>query len=141
MKVIDASMALAWLFPRQDPTEAALADRALDELDYEEFVVPPLWYGEVANAILRGERKGIVTLSQSAAFLAELDSADIGAEIEPSKLRMPVVLALARSHGLTAYDATYLELALRRGLVLATFDQKLAAAMRQSGGRVFGDKP
>ena len=49
MKVLDASMALAWLFPRQDPAEAALADQALDELDYEEFAVPAIWYGEVAN--------------------------------------------------------------------------------------------
>jgi predicted nucleic acid-binding protein len=48
-------------------------------------------------------------------------------------------LALARAHRLTAYDATYLELALRRGAPLATFDQKLAEAARKAGGRVFGD--
>lgn len=139
MKVLDASMALAWLFPRQDPAEAALADQALDELDYEEFAVPAIWYGEVGNAILRGERKGLVTLSQTAAFLAELDSADIQTEIDSPKLRLPVVLALARNYGLTAYDATYLELALRRGAPLATFDLRLAGAVHQAGGQVFGD--
>ncbi|MCO6441660.1 MAG: type II toxin-antitoxin system VapC family toxin [Nitrococcus mobilis] len=54
-------------------------------------------------------------------------------------MRCDLVLALAREHGLTAYDATYLELALRVGAVLATFDGKLADAMRRAGGTVFGD--
>ena len=141
MRVLDASMALAWLFPRKDAAEVALAEQALDELDYEEFLVPSIWYGEVANAILRGERKGLVTASQTAAFLAELDLADIETEADSPKLRQSVVLALARVHSLTAYDATYLELALRRGAPLATFDQKLAEATREAGGRVFGDRP
>lgn len=139
MRVLDASMALAWLFPRLDPAEAALAERALDELDYEEILVPTIWYAEVANAILRGERKGLVTAAQSAAFLAELDSADIDTEMEAPRLRQGVVLALARSHGLTAYDAIYLELALRRAVPLATFDLHLANAVRKAGGVVFGD--
>jgi len=139
VKVLDASMALAWLFPRADAGEAALADRALDELDSEEFLVPPIWYAEVANAILRGERKGLVTPAQTTAFLAELDSAEIETEPDSPRLRQSVVLALARSHGLTAYDASYLELAMRRGAALATFDQKLAEAARAAGVRVFGD--
>jgi predicted nucleic acid-binding protein len=141
MKVLDASMALAWLFPRTDPSEYALADKALDEVNDEEFLVPAIWYGEVSNAILRGERKGLITFSQSASFLAELALADIETDSDPPKLRQPAVLALARTYTLTAYDATYLELALRTGAVLETFDQKLAEAMRQAGGRVFGDRP
>ncbi|MFZ0337737.1 MAG: type II toxin-antitoxin system VapC family toxin [Terracidiphilus sp.] len=141
MKVLDASMALAWLFPRQDPAEAALADQALDELDYEEFAVPSIWYGEVANVLLRGERKGLTTLSQTTAFLGELDLADIETENDSPRLRQSAVMALARSYGLTAYDAMYLELALRRGAPLATFDSQLADATRKAGGRVFGDKP
>lgn len=57
MKVLDASMALAWIFPRQDPAEATLAEQSLDELDHEEFAVPSIWYVEVANALLRGEQR------------------------------------------------------------------------------------
>ena len=139
MTVLDASMTLAWLFPRLDPAEAALADRAMDELDREAFAVPAIWYGEVANGILRGERKGLVTPSQSARFLAELDLADIETEPDSPKRRQTVVLALARNYSLTAYDAMYLELALRRDAPLATFDRQLADAARKAGGRVFGD--
>ena len=50
-------------------------------------------------------------------------------------------LTLARAYGLTAYDATYLELALRTRRTLATFDRQLAEATRKAGGRVFGDRP
>lgn len=139
MKVLDASMALAWLFPRQNPAEAEFADRALDELDSETFLVPAIWYGELANAILRGERKGLVTATQTAAFLAELDQAEIETDSDSPRLRQSVVLSLARSHRLTAYDATYLELALRTGATLATFDRQLAEAARLAGVRVFGD--
>ena len=49
------------------------------------------------------------------------------------------VLTLARAHELTGYDATYLELVLRTGGMLATFDRQLAEAVRKAGGRVFGD--
>lgn len=139
MKVLDASMTLAWIFPRHDPAEASLAEQALDELDHEDFAVPAIWYGEVANALLRGERKGLITHSQTAAFLAELDLADIETETDSPRLRQSVVMALARSYSLTAYDAMYLELALRRGAPLATFDSQLADATRKAGGRVYGD--
>lgn len=81
------------------------------------------------------------TFSHTAAFLAELELTDIEMETDSPRLRQSVVMALARSHGLTAYDAMYLELALRRNAPLATFDQQLAEATRKTGGRVFGDRP
>lgn len=132
-------MTLAWLFPRHDPTEAKLAELALDELDNEEFVVPALWYCEVANAILRGERMGMIAAAQAIAFLGQLDAADIAVDPDSPKNRQSSVLAMARTYGLTAYDATYLELALRMGVSLATFDRQLAEAVRKAGGQVFGD--
>jgi predicted nucleic acid-binding protein len=139
--VLDASMTLAWLFPRLDPAEASLADQALDKLDNEEFIVPAIWYGEVANGLLRGERKGLITVSQATAFLADLDIADIETEDESPKYRQSFVLTLARIYSLSAYDAMYMELALRRGEPLATFDRQLAEATRKAGGQVFGDRP
>lgn len=132
-------MALAWLFPRKDAGEVALAEQVLDELDAEEFFVPAIWYSELGNAILRGERAGMVTLAQTAAFLAELDLAEIEIDADSPRQRQSVVLALARAHRLTAYDATYLELALRKGVPIATFDTQLAEAARAAGVRVFGD--
>jgi predicted nucleic acid-binding protein len=57
----------------------------------------------------------------------------------PPSATQAASLSLARAYKLTAYDAVYLELVLRTGRELATFDPKLAEAARASGGRVFGD--
>jgi predicted nucleic acid-binding protein len=132
-------MALAWKFKRVDPAEILLAEQALGELDNVQAVVPAIWYAEVANGVLRGERQGAIQPAQAAYFLNEMAQADIVIDEESLRTRQATVVAMARSYGLTAYDATYLELAMRQGAVLATFDQKLAAATRAAGGRVFGD--
>ena len=137
--VLDASMALAWLFTRADPAEAALADQALRDLPSTSWVVPAVWYAEVANGLLRGERAGLIQPPQTGFFLDRISLAHIETEQESPRTHQVSLLALARANRLTAYDATYLELALRRGVQLATFDQKLAGALRKAGGRVFGD--
>jgi predicted nucleic acid-binding protein len=137
--VLDASMTLAWQFKRVDPAEILLAEEALAELSLTQAFVPAIWYAEVANSLLRGERQGVIPATQTAFFLNELSQAEIETDTESPRSRQARVLALARTHRLTAYDATYLELAMRRAATLATFDGKLAAAARAAGVRVFGD--
>jgi predicted nucleic acid-binding protein len=137
--VLDASMTLAWQFKRVDPAEILLAEKALMQLAIEPAVVPALWFVEVANGILRGERQGAIPATQTACFLNELAQVGILADDVSPRARQASVVDLARTYALTAYDATYLELALRRSAVLATFDRKLAAAARSAGVRVFGD--
>ena len=132
-------MALAWQFKRVDPAEALLAVRALQELDSAQACVPAIWYTEVASGVLRGERQGAIRPDQSAYYLNELAQADIVTDEQSPRARQSAVLALARTYGLTAYDAAYLELSLRSGNELATFDRQLAEAVRKAGGRVFGD--
>ena len=137
--VLDASMALAWQFKRVDPAEAIVAEQALDQLSSVQATVPAIWYSEVASGVLRAERQGVILPDQSAYYLTELAQADIVLDEQSPHARQSAVLSLARTYGLTAYDATYLELALRTGRELATFDRQLALAVRKAGGRVFGD--
>jgi predicted nucleic acid-binding protein len=136
--VVDASMALAWLFERQKADEIECADRALQTLVDADASVPSLWHTEIANALLVGERRKVVTESQVFEYLAKLSALPIATDSETPLSRRDVVMALAREHKLTAYDATYLDLALRTNAVLATFDIQLADAMRRAGGIVFG---
>ncbi|MBB1630438.1 type II toxin-antitoxin system VapC family toxin [Cupriavidus sp. UME77] len=135
--VLDASMALAWLFERADQIQAECADKVLSALTSNEVVVPPLWHVETANALLVAERRKIVTEAQVADFVSKLGSLPITTDSAAPAERREVVMALAREHRLTAYDATYLDLALRNGAALATFDGALASAMRNAGGVVF----
>jgi predicted nucleic acid-binding protein len=137
--VLDASMALAWLIVRADGTEAALANRAFGEVSANGAEVPALWYAEVANTLLVFERAKRLTEQDSVSYLADLGLLAIAQDDLPCAPMQARVLDLGRRHGLTAYDAAYLELAMRRAGVLATFDRKLAGAARAAGVRVFGD--
>jgi predicted nucleic acid-binding protein len=138
--VLDASVALAWFLTRNDPNEAGLAQHALQVTMTQGALVPHLWYPEVANALVLAERHRASTSQASSGFLADLDSLPITLDLNLPHLTQNKVVALARNHQLTAYDAIYLELALRKGAPLATFNRKLAEACRKAGGQVFGDQ-
>jgi len=135
--VVDASFALAWLFARQDESEAAHAERGLAMLARTDALVPALWHLEIANALVVGERRGLVAQAKTAEFLANLDGLPIATDSADPANRREAVLAMARQHELTAYDAAYLELALRQHAVLASFDHALVAAAHRAGSAVF----
>jgi predicted nucleic acid-binding protein len=137
--VLDASMALAWLIERADPAEATLARKAFNKVSASGAQVPALWYAEVANTLLVFERAKRLKEQASLSYLADLALLTITQDDLSPASRQPRVLDLGRMHNLSAYDATYLELAMRRATILATFDRKLAAAARTAGVRVFGD--
>ncbi|MGH9598749.1 MAG: type II toxin-antitoxin system VapC family toxin [Terracidiphilus sp.] len=137
--VLDASMALAWLIKRKDPVEAQLAVEGLDIVRASGAEVPALWFPEIANALLVAERQRVVTAQDSASYLDGLSNWEIVQDEAPPALFLNEVLSLSRTYKLTAYDATYLELAMRNSVALATFDRPLATASRAAGVRVFGD--
>ena len=97
----------------------------------EEAVVPALWQLEVANVLLVAERRGRITEAQATRFLDLLGSLPI--RIEQFGGDPMAILAAARRHGLSAYDAAYLILAERLALPLATVDEQLRAACRSAG--------
>jgi predicted nucleic acid-binding protein len=135
--VLDASIALAWLFEREQAAEIKRAEKALLALSEAETLVPSLWHTEVVNALLTGERRKVVTEARVIDYLNRLTGLPIVTDDSLPASHRDTVMALAREYKLTAYDATYLELALREDAVLATFDMKLAAAMQQAGGKLF----
>ncbi|NNM58280.1 MAG: type II toxin-antitoxin system VapC family toxin [Legionellales bacterium] len=137
--VLDASMALAWIFERKLATEIKTADEALLMLAQEETEtwVPPLWFIETSNALLVAERRHVIKEAQVIDYLSRLSELSIMSDEISIATQRNSVMALAREYGLTAYDATYLELALRKNAILATFDVQLANAMQSAGGVVF----
>ena len=136
--VLDASMALAWIFERAAVEEAALANHLLDIFLDHEVWVPRLWYTEVGNALLVAERREVITSARTHNFLERLTRLPVKTDERSGLSRQETVLQLAREHQLSAYDATYLELTLRLQATLATFDRKLALATKQAGSSTFG---
>jgi predicted nucleic acid-binding protein len=137
--VLDASIALAWLMARPDKADAVLADRAFDKVAAYGAVVPAFWFAEVANTLLVLERAQKLTDQDVSGYLADLSLLAFAQDEVGGGARQVRVVDLGRIHDLSAYQATYLELAMRRATVLATFDKKLADAARAAGVRVFGD--
>jgi predicted nucleic acid-binding protein len=131
--VLDASMALSWIFEREAPAEAEQSQRLLDACGAEAWVVPTLWHLEVANALGLAERRGLITPELSRMFLERLDALPIETDPEQLSGRRDGRLALARRHGISVYDATYLELCLRLGASLATHERCLIDAAQAAG--------
>ncbi len=130
--VIDASVVVAWAFEEKHE----IAERILVLAPNEEITVPALWWYELRNVLLVGERRGRITEQETARFLRDVSMLAITMDATPDE---GDVLALARRNRLTVYyDAAYLELALRNALPLATLDAMLAAAARSEGVHLIG---
>jgi predicted nucleic acid-binding protein len=99
--------------------------------------VPMTWGLEVANVIAKAEEKSLVTEARSGAFLEMLEDLEIEVDAATFAHALSDTLQLARRYKLSAYDASYLELALRLGLPLATLDEDLQKAAKKAGVKRF----
>ena len=123
-------MALAWCFEDETrETDIQLLDRLLGET----IDVPSLWRLEIANVLALAERRGRITAGDIATFLDLLSALDVNVEAPTSDRAFTEIFGLARSQALTAYDAAYLELAMRLGATLASKDQALCRAAERLG--------
>jgi predicted nucleic acid-binding protein len=135
--VLDTSVTMRWFFGDGKPAELAFAARVLDALRTDTAIVPVTWGLEVANVMARAEARALVTEARSGEFLELLDGVSIEVDAATFTHARSTTLQLARRHKLSAYDASYLELALRRGLPLATLDEDLQKAAKKAGVKRF----
>jgi len=126
--VLDASMAIAWLF-RDERTEAA--HLALRRVATEGALVPALWRLEVANVLRNAVRRGRCTRAYMDKSLARLGRLSIAVDAETDARAWQSTLRLSREDNLTLYDACYLELALRADKSLASCDGALVEAAKR----------
>ena len=120
--IIDASVAASWLL---DDEDEPYADAVFARLRVVGGLVPQFWEIEIRNVLLYSERRNRITPAAVERGLADLAALPIDTD---DSLDLDVTYDLARTHRLTFYDAIYLELALRRNVVLATLDKELANA-------------
>jgi predicted nucleic acid-binding protein len=132
--VIDSSVAIAWCFPdkRDDYSQSVLS-----ALTSQRAVVPDLWHLEIANTLLVGERRNRSTQANTVKWLGFLAALPIAVDEETKLRAFTHTVSVARERNLSAYDAAYLELAIRRDLPLATLDDKLKAAALAVGTPLF----
>ena len=127
--VIDNSVVMAWCF---EDVASPYADFILDRLENATAIVPAVWPLEVGNVLLVAQRRKRLTVAAGNSFLALLSELPIIVEQEPPERMTREILSLARDCGLSTYDASYLDLAIKRELPIATLDNQLLAAARLS---------
>ncbi len=133
--IVDASAFLAVLLEEEIPDSLRDVFITSANLDY---IVPPLWYWEVTNIAVLAVRRANSPWSDMETQMADLLRLPFQVD-HPSVDQVTSTTArLALANNLTVYDAAYLEIALRRGIPLATLDRRLAAAARDAGVEVIG---
>ena len=128
--VLDCSVTMAWCF---DDEATPYTNGVRDRLADVKAIVPALWPIEVANATIVGERRKRLDEARSSRFLSLLSGLPIVVDGETAARAWSDTMHLARAHNLSAYDASYLELAVRLGLPLACLDGKLKTAAAAVG--------
>lgn len=130
--VLDASIAACWALRDEDHPKATVA---LEELRDSSCFVPGIWWFEIRNILLTGERRNRITPDENAASLRRISRLRI---VEETDRNDTEIFRLARKHRLTFYDACYLELAFSMNLSLATLDSDLLRAAKAESVALLG---
>jgi predicted nucleic acid-binding protein len=128
--VIDASVTLSWVYSDE---HSAASDALLARVANQGAVVPSLWRLEITSALQNGIKRKRIDAAYRDSVIQKLLRLPIETDPDTNDFAWTTTLQLAEVHRITVYDASYLELALRRGLPLATRDEQLAAAAGAAG--------
>jgi len=132
MFVIDVSVVGAWYFPDENHP---LTETVLQRLSNDSATTPALFWFELRNALLVGERRGRISGTDTARILALVSGLPLVTDRDPNEA---MIFQMARAHKLTFYDAAYLELAQRKNVPIATLDSALVKAAKAEKVPLFG---
>lgn len=135
--VLDCSVTAAWLL---EDEFVADAEQVLDSLLTSTAHVPSIWHLEIGNVLLKTLRRGRISTTAFQLLLKELEALPVVTDGETERLSFRDILELARRYSLTTYDASYLELAFRLNLTLATLDKALIRAAAEIGVKTIPDQ-
>ena len=136
--VLDNSVAMRWFIPSLKQSDQQYAEHVLRSMNEEsDALVPELWYLEASNVLLSAERNGEITIAQTEAFTSQLENLPITVDSSTWRQSFARTMVLARSYGLSSYDAAYLELAVRESLTLASLDGTLVKAAEKAGVSIY----
>ena len=132
--VLDNSVVMSWCF---EDESSEYADMVLESLETSEAAVPSIWPLEVGNVLLVAERRNRIDEASSNRFLELINALPIQVESEPPDRIFTRILSLARKHGMSTYDASYLDLAMRLDTEIATLDESLRRIAKKVGVEVY----
>ncbi len=138
--VLDNSVAMRWLLESEKSSDQKYATIILESLTDVDALVPDLWHLEATNVLLGAEKRLEVKVGEVEHFISQLEALPIYVDPLTSSQSFSRTLALARAYNLSSYDAAYLELAVRKGLPIATLDKKLLKAATKAAVPVYKEQ-
>jgi len=135
--VLDNSVAMRWLLETPKVSDQKYAENVLKALSEHDAVVPNLWHLEAGSVVLGAEKRGEITVGESERFITQLENLPIHVDAMTAHQAFSRTLNLARTYKLSSYDASYLELAVREGLPIATLDKSLRKAAKKADVDLF----
>lgn len=135
--VLDNSVAMRWLLATNRKVDQEYADTVLKSFLTTAAMVPDLWRLEATNVLLSSEKTLVIDAVESERFISQLENLPIFIDSQTSHNALNRTMTLARIYKLSSYDASYLELAIRTGIPLATLDRNLIKAARKSNVPIY----
>jgi len=135
--ILDNSVAMRWLFVTPKAADQKYAERVLISLSEVGARVPNLWHLEASNVLLGAEKRAEINLGDSEGFIIQLENLPIHVDSLTAHQAFSRTISIARNYKLSSYDASYLELAIREGLPLATLDRDLRKAAKKAKVNIY----
>jgi predicted nucleic acid-binding protein len=135
--VLDASIAVRWIQPTNKDIDQKYAESVLIALDNNLAIVPELWQIEITSALLAAEKRDEITQTESDSFTSRLKTLNIFNDGLTAKQVFNSTIHIARQYSLSSYDASYLEIAIRDGIAIATLDKDLRKAAKKANVEIY----
>ena len=135
--VLDNSVAMRWHLESEKTADQKYSESVLLSLANTNALVPNLWHLEAVNVLLGAEKRGDTSLGEVERFIAQLEDLPLYVDPLTANQSFSRTMALARAYKLSSYDAAYLELALRKGLSIATLDKGLVKAAKKADVSIY----
>ena len=130
--VLDNSVSMRWLLASEKPSDQRYSESVLDSMRDTDALTPNLWHLEAVSVLIGAEKRGEVSLGEIERFISQLENLPIHVDSLTAHQAFSRTLALSRAYNISSYDASYLELAMREGLPLASLDKKLVKAAKKA---------
>ena len=135
--VLDNSVAMRWLLESEKSSDQKYAENVLESMMDSNAFVPNLWQLEAVSVLAGAEKRCDVSLGEIERFISQLENLPIHTDPSTAHHVFSRTLILARAYNISSYDASYLELAIREGLSLATLDIKLIKSAKKAGVDIY----
>ena len=135
--VLDNSVAMRWLLESEKNSDQEYALNILKSMKDYNALVPSLWHLEAVSVLLGAEKRFEINLGEIERFISQLENLPIHTDPLTAHQAFSRTITLARAYNISSYDASYLELAMREGLPLASLDKKLVKAAKKADIEIY----